>query len=115
MSIQNFRFSSMTSYFQRSHSFNLITLQDYAWEHIIREFLQNADDAGARIYRVIIDERTHTPETGDFKNMAVWQGPALLIFNDAKFKNEDFRGIQNFGEGGKQNDVNTIGRFGLGW
>ena len=106
----------MISYFSEiAHSFNLIHLQDYAWEHIIREFLQNADDAGARTYRVIIDERTHTPETGDFKNMAVWQGPALLIFNDAKFKNEDFRGIQNFGEGGKQNDVNTIGRFGLGW
>ncbi|CAG8521733.1 7331_t:CDS:2 [Paraglomus brasilianum] len=90
-------------------------IRDYAWEHIIREFLQNADDAGARIYRVIIDERIHTPETGDFKNMAVWQGPALLIFNDAKFKDEDFRGIQNFGEGGKQDDGNTIGRFGLGF
>jgi len=46
--------------------------------------------------------------------MAPWQGPALLIYNDAKFEQRDFEGLQKLGEGGKRDDETRIGRFGIG-
>ena len=47
--------------------------------------------------------------------MKVWQGPAILIFNDAKFKDSDFKSLMQIRVGGKQNDDTKIGKFGLGF
>src|SRR5256885_571109 len=52
--------------------------------------------------------------------MEGWQGPAIWIYNDAEFSNDDFQALIKLGIGGKshedENENNTkIGRFGVGF
>lgn len=47
--------------------------------------------------------------------MNLWQGPALWIYNDAKFRDEDFKALLKLGSGSKFSDENKIGRFGIGF
>ena len=82
---------------------------------IIKEFIQNADDAGARCVKIIMDWRSHPFTKLPDPKMQVLMGPALLIFNDAIFRDEDLKSIQNIGESVKQLDTSKIGRFGLGF
>ncbi len=84
---------------------------------LIKEFLQNADDAGAEDLRVIYDRRHHDHD-GAFPNhpgRKVALGPALLFFNDKPFSDEDFNKIQRIGEGSKGFDAARTGRFGQGF
>ena len=43
------------------------------------------------------------------------QGPALLVYNDAKFSEEDWRGIKMLYSSIKEFDRTKVGRFGLGF
>lgn len=81
---------------------------------LVKEFLQNADDAGASKLLMIYDRRRHS---GSFPDpaMNVALGPALLFKNDQTFTNEDFQRIQQIGEGGKVRDAARTGRFGQGF
>jgi hypothetical protein len=45
--------------------------------------------------------------------MAVWQGPALLAWNDATFSPGDFQAIAQIGQDGKMGQPAAIGRFGV--
>jgi hypothetical protein len=47
--------------------------------------------------------------------MRLWQGPAILIFNNAKFKDSDFQSLMQIRVGGKQEDDIKIGKHGLGF
>jgi len=47
--------------------------------------------------------------------MKDWQGPAILIFNDAKFSDSDFNSLMQIRVGGKQDDDTKIGKHGLGF
>jgi hypothetical protein len=47
--------------------------------------------------------------------MKAWQGPAILIFNDAKFRENDFESLMQIRVGGKQDDDTKIGKHGLGF
>jgi hypothetical protein len=47
--------------------------------------------------------------------MGDWQGPAILIFNDAKFNKSDFNSLMQIRVGGKQDDDTKIGKHGLGF
>ena len=51
--------------------------------------------------------------------MEDWQGPAVWIYNDAEFSDDDFRALIKLGIGGKSRDENEddtrIGRFGIGF
>ena len=62
---------------------------------IPKELVQNADDAGAKTVRFLYDERTNDEcKSGLLDNaMAECQGPALWVFNDALFLEEDFKNI----------------------
>lgn len=82
---------------------------------IIKEFLQNADDAGATWLRVIWDEREHPRELLPDPRMAALQGPALLFVNDAVFSAADFDAIRRIGESSKSEQGPKTGRFGLGF
>ncbi|MER2601772.1 MAG: hypothetical protein ABTR27_05400, partial [Candidatus Competibacter phosphatis] len=82
---------------------------------LVKEFLQNADDAGATDLRVIYDRRTHTGTFQASPGMEVALGPALLFFNDRWFAEDDFAGIQHIGEGSKACDASRTGRFGQGF
>lgn len=42
-------------------------------------------------------------------------GPALYVYNNALFTDEDWEGIQRAGRSFKRNDPNTVGRFGIGF
>ncbi|CAJ0840008.1 9936_t:CDS:2, partial [Entrophospora sp. SA101] len=90
-------------------------LKDYSFESIFKEFLQNADDAGATRFHIIIDGRSHPTNSLLCDKMKPWQGPAILIFNDAKFKESDFESLMQLRVGGKQNDDKMIGKHGLGF
>jgi sacsin len=84
---------------------------------IAKELFQNADDAGANKLHILLDER----ENNDYKvqlisdGMAECQGPAVWVFNDAQFTDEDLKNITKLSGGTKGNDSTKIGKFGLGF
>lgn len=82
---------------------------------LIKEFLQNADDAGAKDLRLIYDRRHHPDAFPNHPGMKVALGPALLFFNDQRFNKEDRKGIRHIGEGSKMVDAARTGRFGQGF
>ena len=75
---------------------------------ILKELLQNADDA--RATRFQLDARDGWP---DARNPLL-QGPGLLIFNDGAFCQKDKEGILQYGTSVKAGDDKTIGKFGSG-
>ncbi|PKC59903.1 hypothetical protein RhiirA1_491791, partial [Rhizophagus irregularis] len=74
-----------------------------------------ADDAGATKFHIIVDCRSHPSEYLINKNLKDWQGPAILMFNNAKFKEPDFESLMQIRVGGKQEDSTKIGKHGLGF
>nr|CAG8473789.1 4960_t:CDS:2 [Entrophospora candida] len=90
-------------------------LKDYSHESIFKEFLQNADDAGATRFHVIIDSRSHPTNSLLSDEMKAWQGPAILFFNNAQFKEQDFDSLMQIRVGGKSDDDTKIGKHGLGF
>ena len=84
---------------------------------IIKELIQNADDAGARVIRFTFDWRTHSIDQLPLAKMTELMGPALLVYNDKVFSEQDFKGIQEIGIGGKRDGENLwkTGKFGLGF
>ncbi|GIL85241.1 hypothetical protein Vretifemale_13849, partial [Volvox reticuliferus] len=50
---------------------------------VLMELLQNADDAGATSLELMLDDTTYPSGSILSPAMAVWQGPALLVANDA--------------------------------
>lgn len=75
---------------------------------ILKELLQNADDAKSRRFR--IDACSGWPTADN----PLLQGPGLLVANDGEFRKEDRDGILSYGESVKAADRATIGKFGLG-
>ena len=75
---------------------------------IIKELLQNADDAEASCL--------HFGWFPGFPDIAhpLLKGPAFFVVNDGEFKPEDQRGIRQFGISAKASNQSTIGKFGLG-
>ena len=57
---------------------------------IVKELVQNADDARAREVRFCWDLRTHGTDTIVDAKMAPFQGPSLLVYNNAVFTEADF-------------------------
>ena len=91
-------------------------LQEYPFDvTILKELLQNADDAKATKMYVVLDKRTHRGERVLSENWQKLQGPALLVWNDSVFSEEDIEGIQRLGIGNKRSDTETIGQYGIGF
>ncbi|KAA1478287.1 hypothetical protein DENSPDRAFT_663492 [Dentipellis sp. KUC8613] len=91
-------------------------LKQYAIEQSFGEFVSNAADAGASKFALLVDSKEHVfPESASFLLPAEFQtGPALVLHNDAEFKEKDWKGILRVGRGGKEESTSTIGQFGLG-
>ena len=84
---------------------------------IIKELIQNADDAGAVEVKFLYDERLNNDKQKylidpGMKNV---QGPALWAYNDAKFSKEDFENIVKLSGATKEDKRDKIGKFGLGF
>src|ERR1043165_9459894 len=63
----------------------------------------------------MVDTRAHPTNSLFYPKMKAWQGPAILIFNNAKFKKSDFDSLMQIRVGGKQDDDTKIGKHGLGF
>ncbi|XP_034549608.1 sacsin isoform X2 [Notolabrus celidotus] len=93
-------------------------LKEYDEESdIFKELIQNAEDAGAEACKFLMDYRVHkdAPESLIDPDMALCQGPCLWAFNDEKFSGEDWNNIVRVGAASKENKVEKIGKFGLGF
>ena len=75
---------------------------------ILKELLQNADDAGAK--RLALFAHPGLPDAAN----PLLQAPALLVANDGAVLDEHFDAMLNASGGSKGGDANTVGRFGLG-
>ncbi|XP_044074077.1 sacsin [Siniperca chuatsi] len=82
---------------------------------ILKELIQNADDAQATEVVFIHDERSYGTESLWTHQLGEYQGPALYAYNNAAFTDDDWEGIQMAGRSVKRNDPNKVGRFGIGF
>jgi hypothetical protein len=77
---------------------------------IIKEFIQNADDAGATRVDVVMDWRDHGTSISLGDPIRPLLGPALLIANDAIFTDKNYEEIREIGDSGKRLDWRKTGR-----
>ncbi|KJA15458.1 hypothetical protein HYPSUDRAFT_172585 [Hypholoma sublateritium FD-334 SS-4] len=82
---------------------------------LLREILQNSDDAQASKQIFALDRRTHPSALLLHPNLASTQGPALLAYNDAKFNETDWSALQTTYESSKVDDSSKIGKYGVGF
>ena len=91
-------------------------LEDYDQDiDVFKEMIQNAEDAGASEIKFVIDWRNHPTEYLLTAEMKAWQGPALLVHNNAVFSDKDFTNICEIAGASKKIDPTKIGRFGVGF
>ena len=91
-------------------------LKDYPFDvTVLKELLQNADDAKASKMCIILDKRTHGKQSVLSEKWHKLQGPALLVWNDSIFSEKDIEGIQELGLGSKRSEAESIGQYGIGF
>ena len=91
-------------------------LTEYPCEkEILKELVQNADDAQATEICFIKDPRYHPKERIFEDSWQPLQGPALCVYNNRPFTRADIDGIQNLGEGSKGSDPCKTGEYGVGF
>jgi sacsin len=86
-----------------------------AGEEILKELLQNADDAGATELHVIFDKRQYKTRHVFSDEWQCLQGPAICVYNNRPFAEADIEGIQNLGRGSKSDDPSLTGQYGIGF
>ncbi|XP_067946233.1 sacsin-like [Watersipora subatra] len=83
-------------------------------EELVKELVQNSDDAQATEMHFILDKRKLSNERvwEEWKSM---QGPALCVHNNSVFSDKDIESIQKLGVGSKSQDPDKTGQFGIGF
>lgn len=79
---------------------------------VLKELIQNADDAGATRVSLCLDRRSHGCQSLLSDSLSQWQGPALLAYNNSVFTEEDFISISRIGGSSKHGQAWKTGRFG---
>jgi 2Fe-2S type ferredoxin len=82
---------------------------------IVKELIQNADDAGAKRIHITFDWRQHACNHLPAPTMRELMGAAMVVYNDSVFSDADFDNIQSLGESGKRETLWKTGRFGVGF
>ncbi len=82
---------------------------------IVKELIQNADDAGAKRIHITFDWRQHNCHRLPDPKMRELMGAAMVVYNDSVFSDADFDNIQSLGESGKREILWKTGRFGVGF
>jgi len=82
---------------------------------LFKEFIQNADDAEATEIRFILDQTSQTSRIFHNPKLAQLVGPALLVWNNASFKDQDIKNIRSLGDTEKVLKPASTGKFGLGF
>eukprot|EP00854_Cymbomonas_tetramitiformis_P005341 gene5341-6484_t len=82
---------------------------------ILKELIQNADDAAARNIKLCLDCRDHGTDKLAYSTLKDFQGPALFAYNDGVFTEADFESISRIGDSCKRGQVGKTGRFGVGF
>ncbi|XP_063431579.1 sacsin-like [Mytilus trossulus] len=79
---------------------------------ILHELVQNAEDAKATVMKIMYDQRHINPPgaIGQFL-----KSPALCIYNDGVFDEDDWDGIKSVCLSHKEEKTDKIGRFGQGF
>ena len=92
-------------------------LTNYPEGALLKEAVQNADDAGAGRFCVLLDLREHGRARLACPGAAGHQGPAIVTYNDAVFTDTDFESIQHVGASRKAESEGRAktGRFGVGF
>lgn len=75
---------------------------------VVKELLQNADDASAPGFAALVHDGFEASIT------PLMRGPGLLVVNDGNFSPAAGEGMRRFGGSIKATDSTSIGRFGLG-
>lgn len=84
-------------------------------QEILKELVQNADDASATEIHFVLDPRMHGTGHVFEECWKPLQGPALCVYNNRPFTLRDLEGIQRLGEGSKGNDPCKTGQYGIGF
>lgn len=100
----------------------------YKVDSVVKELLQNADDAKATVCKFVLDSRIHKSSAGhkntfpgncfiNGKQESVLglYGPCLLVHNNSTFTKEDLIGLKRISAGLKQDNPDKIGNFGHGF
>ena len=82
---------------------------------IFKELIQNADDAGATKMSILYSAVTYGTTSLLGEDMSPWQGPALYVYNNAKFRSQDFDNLANLARSDKSESAGVTGRFGVGF
>jgi hypothetical protein len=75
---------------------------------ILKEIIQNSDDAGASKVIFCLDRRVHGTEGLAYAKIDVFQGAALVAYNNAIFREQDFISIQRIGDSIKKTGNNQV-------
>ncbi|XP_032241647.1 sacsin isoform X1 [Nematostella vectensis] len=84
---------------------------------ILKELIQNADDACATEVKFLFDSRDNAYGNSTLVNqdLSRFQGPALYVYNNGRFRDKDWHGIEGIMQGNKRLDPLSAGRFGVGF
>jgi sacsin len=92
-------------------------LEGYPPDGILKELVQNADDAEASEIHFIHDTRSLGCEKVAIEDETCEeiQGPALCVYNDRPFTKKDVEGIKKLGIGSKRDTIEMTGKYGIGF
>nr|MDJ0557252.1 hypothetical protein [Microcoleaceae cyanobacterium MO_207.B10] len=82
---------------------------------ILKELIQNADDAKATKVEIILDWQTYQANILPDNRMKKLMGPSILVYNNQVFQDKDFESIRSLGQSKKSQDLHKTGRFGVGF
>ncbi|XP_060062513.1 sacsin-like [Ylistrum balloti] len=93
-------------------------LDSYQDAQIIRELIQNADDANASEMQIIYVNDSKEKSPGELQSgcySEYFRSPALCVYNDEVFNGKDWTYIRSIYRSGKRENAMKVGRFGLGF